>query len=162
MEGNDTQAAEARLGAGEGSATTGTAPVRSGRFSRGWVRFGLHLVEMLLAMGLGMAALEVLLMVVGRPPGYAAHPILQYGLMAVAMAAPMVAWMRLRGHSWSDGIAMSIAMAVPMFAVVLPVELGVAALSAGALMVLAHVLMVAGMVAWMLYRRDLYLHGSHR
>jgi hypothetical protein len=101
-------------------------------------------------------------MVVGRPPGYAAHPLLSYGLMAVAMAAPMAGWMRLRGHSWSEGGAMSLAMAVPMLAVVLPVELGVATIGAGALMVLTHVLMVAGMVAWMLYRRDLYRHGPHR
>jgi hypothetical protein len=70
------------------------------------------------------------------------------------MAAPMVAWMRYRGHYWSDGGEMTAAMLVPMIAPVSLVEMGVAVpgLSEGSLMMLSHVAMIAGMVALMVYR----------
>jgi hypothetical protein len=59
---------------------------------------------------------------------------------------------------------MTAAMLVPMFAVVIPFGLGAAGESPGhsghALMMLAHVAMVGGMVALMIYRRDLYAHGA--
>ena len=59
---------------------------------------------------------------------------------------------------------MTAAMLVPMFALVLPVELGIAlpVLSAHSLVVLAHVAMIAGMVALMVYRWDRYAGGPHR
>jgi hypothetical protein len=77
------------------------------------------------------------------------------------MAAPMVAWMRHRGHSWSDGLEMTVAMLAPMFALVLPVELGVVGLTGHALMMLSHVAMIGGMVALMVYRFDRYAHAAH-
>lgn len=162
MERDNTQAANGRQGLGEVSADARPGSGRSGRRSRPWLRFTQHLVEMLLAMGLGMALLVPVLSVVGLPPGYLTHPLVQYAVMAVAMVAPMVLWMRVRGHSWTEGAQMSLAMVVPMFAVVTPVELGVAALSAGSLMVVTHVVMIAGMVGWMVHRWDVYAHGSHR
>jgi hypothetical protein len=126
-------------------------------------RFTHHLLEMVLAMGAGMAVLGVALAVLGEPPGYA-NLFVQYGLMGVSMSAPMVAWMRCRGHSWSDGGEMAAAMFVPMFALVVPVELGVSryvpGLSEGSLMMLSHVAMIAGMAVLMIYRRDRYAHGS--
>jgi hypothetical protein len=105
--------------------------------------------------------------VLGEPPGYA-NLLLRYGLMGAFMSAPMVAWMRYRGHQWSDGLEMTVAMLAPMFALVLPVELGVARyvpeLSEGSLPIFSHVAMIAGMVVLMIYRFERYAHGarSHR
>jgi hypothetical protein len=125
----------------------------------GW-RFTRHLLEMVLAMMAGMIVLGVALEVLGEPPGYA-NLLVRYGMMGAFMAAPMVAWMRHRGHSWSDGLEMTAAMLVPMLAPVLPVELGVAGhvpgLSEDSLMMLSHVAMIGGMVALMVYRWDRYV-----
>ena len=125
----------------------------------GW-RFTRHLLEMVLAMMAGMAVLGVALWALGEPPGYA-NLLVEYGLMGAFMAAPMVGWMRFRGHSWRDGGEMTAAMLVPMVAPVLPVELGVAGyvpgLSEDSLMMLSHVAMIGGMVALMVYRWDRYV-----
>ncbi len=131
------------------------------RLGAGW-RFARHLLEMVLAMMAGMAVLGVAIGVLGEPPGYA-NPLVEYGLMGASMVAPMVAWMRYRGHSWSDGLEMTVAMLAPMFALVLPVELGVAVpgFSEGSLMMLSHVAMIGGMVVLMIYRFDRYAHGAH-
>jgi hypothetical protein len=129
----------------------------------GW-RFALHLLEMVVAMIAGMAVLGVAIGLLGEPPGYS-DLLARYALMGAFMSAPMVAWMRYRGHPWSDGMEMTAAMLVPMFALVIPVELGVAGyvpgLSEGSLMVLSHVAMIGGMAALMLYRFDRYVHGPH-
>jgi hypothetical protein len=144
----------------------GTAsPRKAGRARRYLAqgrRFARHLLEMLVAMMVGMAVLGVALAALGEPPGYA-NLLLRYGMMGAFMAAPMVAWMHYRGHSWRDGGEMTAAMLVPMFALVVPVELGVAVpgLSEGSLMLLSHVAMIGGMVAWMVYRFDRYAHGEH-
>jgi hypothetical protein len=53
------------------------------------------------------------------------------------------------------------AMLVPLFPVVLLVELGVVRLTGHALMMLSHVAMIEGMVALMIYRWDRYAHGTH-
>jgi hypothetical protein len=132
--------------------------VRS-RLVSGW-RFTRHLLEMVIAMFAGMAVLGVAIWVLGEPPGYS-DLLVKYGLMGAFMSAPMVAWMRYRGHSWSDGREMTLAMLTPMFAMVLPVELGVVGLTGHALMMLSHVAMIGGMVALMLYRWDRYAHRAH-
>src|SRR3712207_4917827 len=110
---------------------------------------------MVLAMLAGMAVLGVAIWALGEPPGYS-NLLVKYGLMGVFMAAPMVAWMRHRGHSWSDAQEMTAAMLAPMFAVVVPVELGGVGLSGHALMMLSHVAMIGGMVALMIYRFERY------
>jgi hypothetical protein len=147
---------------------TGTVPPRKAGQARrylgaGW-RFTRHLLEMVLAMFAGMGLLGVALWVLGEPPGYS-HLLVKYGLMGAFMAAPMVAWMRHRGHSWADGLEMTAAMLAPMFALVIPVELGVAGyvpgLSEHSLMMLSHVAMIGGMVALMIYRFERYAHGTH-
>jgi hypothetical protein len=128
------------------------------------LRFTLHLLEMVVAMIAGMAVLGMAIWQLGEPPGYS-DLLVRYGLMGAFMSVPMVAWMSYRGHPWSDGLEMTAAMLVPMFALVLPVELGVAGyvpgLSEGSLMVLSHVAMIGGMAALMLYRFDRYTHGPH-
>jgi flagellar biosynthetic protein FliP len=146
---------------------TSTASPRKAGQARRWFRLGAgwrftrHLLEMVLAMMVGMAVLGVALAVLGEPPGYA-NLFVRYGLMGAFMAAPMVGWMRYRGHPWSDGLEMTAAMLVPTFALVAPVELGVAVpgLSEGSLMMLSHVAMIAGMVVLMIYRFERYAHGS--
>jgi hypothetical protein len=122
------------------------------RLGAGW-RFMRHLLEMVVAMFAGMAVLGVALAVLGEPPGYA-NLFVRYGLMGTFMAAPMVGWMRYRDHAWSDGLEMTAAMLAPTFALVVPVELGVAVpkLSDGSLITLSHVAMIGGMVALMIYR----------
>jgi hypothetical protein len=143
------------------------SPETGGRARRylgaGW-RFTLHLLEMVVAMIAGMEVLGVAIWLLGEPPGYA-NLLVHYGLMGAFMSAPMVAWMRYRGHPWSDGLEMTAAMLVPMFALVLPVELGVARYVPGltdhSLMLLSHVAMIGGMAGLMVYRWDRYAHESH-
>jgi hypothetical protein len=151
---------------GEAAGLAGTASPETGgrvrgRLVSGW-RFARHLFEMVLAMMVGMGVFGLALWALGEPPGYA-NLLVRYGLMGAFMAAPMVAWMRRRRHSWRDGGEMTAAMLVPMLAMVLPVQLGVAVpgLSEGSLMMLSHVAMIAGMGALMVYRWDRYVHGSH-
>ena len=145
----------------------GAHPMPAGGRSRrrdraAWWRYTLHLAEMVAAMLAGMALLGVAVAALGALPG-SDRPLVRYAWMGVFMSAPMVAWMRRRGHAWADGAEMTAAMLVPMFALVLPVELGIAlpGLSAHALMVLAHVGMIAGMAALMVYRWDRYTNGAH-
>jgi hypothetical protein len=146
----------------------GAVPPKTVERARWWLRLGAvwrftrHLLEMIVAMMAGMGVLGVTLGVLGEPPGYA-NLLLRYALMGTAMIAPMVGWMRFRGHTWADVGEMTLAMLAPMFALVVPVELGVAVpgLSEESLMMLSHVAMIGGMVALMVYRFDRYAHGSH-
>jgi flagellar biosynthetic protein FliP len=130
-----------------------------GRLLSGW-RFTRHLLEMVAAMVVGMAVLGAAIWALGEPPGYASL-FVEYGLMGASMSVPMVAWMRHRGHAWSDGGEMTAAMLAPMFALVLPVELGVVGLAGHSLMMHSHVAMIGGMIALMVYRWDRYAHGAH-
>ena len=149
--------------AGEAVGHAGAVPAEMG----GWFRhlgaawsFTRHLLEMVVAMMAGMVVLGVALWVLGEPPGFG-NALVEYALMGAFMSAPMVAWMRYRGHRWPDGLEMTAAMLAPMFALVLPVELGVVGLTGHALMMLSHVAMIGGMVLLMLYRLDRYAHWPH-
>ena len=142
--------------------TATVSPRKAGqarRYLGSGVRFTRHLLEMVVAMFAGMAVFGVAIWALGEPPGYS-NLLVKYGLMGVFMSAPMVAWMRHRDHSWSDGGEMTVAMLSPMFALVLPVELGVLGLSGHSLMMLTHVAMIGGMVAMMVYWWDRYAHGA--
>ncbi len=149
---------------GDAAGPAGAAPPEKGGRVRGRLvsgrRFTRHLLEMVLAMMLGMGVFGLALAVMGEPPGYA-NLLVRYGVMGAFMAAPMVAWMRHRGHPWRDGGEMTAAMLVPMLAPVALVEVGVAVsgLSEGSLMMLSHVAMIAGMAVLMLYRFDRYAQG---
>ncbi len=135
----------------------------SGRFraASAW-RLGRHLLEMIAAMMVGMMLLVAGILAFGEPPGYS-NVFVEYGLMGASMSGAMVAWMRFRGHAWWEGLEMTTAMLVPMFAVVFPFGWDTAGGTSGqsdhALMMLAHVAMIGGMVALMLYRWDRYTHG---
>jgi flagellar biosynthetic protein FliP len=140
------------------------SPKSDARFRRylgaGW-SFTRHLLEMVVAMMAGMVVLGAAVGLLGQPPAYADNALVEYALMGLFMSAPMVAWMRYRGHSWTDGMEMTAAMLVPMFALVLLVELGVVGLSEHSFMVLSHVAMIGGMAALMLFRPDRYVYGAH-
>jgi hypothetical protein len=170
MNSNRTGSTEAASNAGMGEAAEPSSTVSPGkagqarrRLVSGW-RFARHLLEMVVAMMAGMGVLGVALATLGEPPGYA-NLFVQYGLMGVSMSMPMVAWMRYRGHSWSDGGEMVAAMLLPMFALVVLVGLGVSryvpGLSEDSLMMLSHVAMIGGMVVLMIYRFGRYAHAAH-
>jgi hypothetical protein len=143
------------------TAPSATARRAGGRLAMGW-HFVRHLLEMVLAMMVGMGFFGLALWVFGEPPGYS-NLLVEYGLMGAFMAATMVGWMRFRGHSWRDGGEMSAAMLVPMLAPVALVDLGVAVpgFTEGSLMLISHVAMIGGMVALMLYRFERYAHASY-
>lgn len=166
MNPNNTESIETVTPAGMSDAAglAGTASPEMGgrlrgRFLSGW-RFTRHLLEMVAAMLAGMAVLGAAIWVLGEPPGYSIL-LVEYGLMGASMSVSMVAWMRHRGHAWSDGGEMTAAMLFPMLALVVPVELGVVGLAGHSLMMFSHVAMVGGMVALMVYRWDRYTHGAH-
>ena len=125
-----------------------------------------HYAEMVVVMFLGMAVL-------GPPAGLALDgldsswselrtdaPALMLLLMAFTMTAPMVAWMRWRGHSPRANAEMAMSMIVPTLAAV--ALLGAGALrDTGALLLIEHALMLAGMLAVMLRRPDEYSGHHH-
>jgi hypothetical protein len=114
--------------------------------------FARHYAEMVAAMYLGM----LLLIPVGAI-GVELHDdaTLMLSAMAVTMTAPMVAWMRYRGHGWAACTDMTAAMLVPTLGVL---ALGWIAVveDAGALMAVEHVLMLPSMLVAMLLRRSEY------
>jgi hypothetical protein len=122
-----------------------------------------HYAEMVVVMFLGMAVL-------GLPAGWALQalgsswadlqdqaPAAMLLLMAATMTLPMVGWMRRRGHGWGPTNEMSASMIVPTLAVI---ALGGAGLMSdvGTMLVVEHVLMLAGMLAVMLMRPEEYSH----
>jgi hypothetical protein len=123
--------------------------------------FVVHFAEMWFAMMLGMAAFMILRVVLNARDSTALLDAtsveFQVG-MAVFMAAPMAAWMRLRGCRWRECAEMTAAMMVwSGGAVVLRVlELRDALLWLGTNQ---HALMLVGMLAIMLYRREHYTRG---
>jgi hypothetical protein len=123
--------------------------------------FVVHFAEMWFVMMLGMAVFMVLWIALSTRVSTAllnATSIeFQVG-MAVCMAGPMVGWMRLRAGSWRECAEMTGAMMVSTGAtlVLRALELG------DALRWLAtnqHALMLLGMLATMLYRRERYTSG---
>ena len=119
--------------------------------------FARHYVEMVIVMFVGMALLwaPADLVVDTKPTG----AIL--ATMAFTMTAPMVAWMRWRGHRWQPTLEMAGAMVVPTLAM-LALLAGDVVTDAGALLGAEHVVMLAAMFGVMLARRDEYSHhGAH-
>jgi energy-converting hydrogenase Eha subunit A len=148
-----------------GHAAVVAAPAHSQHASKGpsaW-RFLRHLGEMVLAMWVGMALFGGLRAVLaGTGPGDALSDHFNFRLVAMAlfMAAPMVALMRVRGHSWERAAEMAAAMVVPVLAVCLVAH--VTDLSDAAVSASSHVLMYVGMLGVMLARYPEYAHaGPH-
>jgi flagellar biosynthetic protein FliP len=117
----------------------------------------MHLAEMIAAMVAGMVvlggALEGLLALAGASLSHASAP-LAATVMAFNMTAPMVLWMRYRGHPSRHSAEMAASMIVPT-AVVIGLY-AVSAIASGTVLLAQHVVMIPAMVAVMLWRYDHY------
>ena len=81
-------------------------------------------------------------------------------LMAATMTAPMVAWMRYRGHGWPASADMAAAMFAPTFGLIALLWSGLVE-DIGTLFAIEHVVMLPAMLAVMLLRRDEYTGAVH-
>lgn len=125
-------------------------------------RFALHFLEMVIAMGIGMAIFgQVKTALVGL--GYIAlldRTSLDYQVwMNLFMVVPMVLWMRARGHMWRHGIEMGAAMIIPTACILLLCRAGVTDVLPWFTTSLTSIVMFAGMLGYMLYRREMYTSG---
>jgi hypothetical protein len=129
--------------------------------------FTRHYAEMLLAMFLGMFALGMPLAALLGAAGVDVSawrtdsPELLLLAMAAVMSAPMVAWMRYRGHGWAPAWEMTASMFVPSLAAIALLWAG-AVEDSGALLAIQHVGMFPSMLAAMLLRRDEYTGHVHQ
>jgi hypothetical protein len=125
------------------------------------LHFIRHYVEMLIAMLLGMfvlgGAFVVLFGALGIDVGdwrSDATELLLLG-MAFTMSAPMVAWMRYRGHGWTPAWEMTAAMFIPSVAAIALLWTGTVQ-DSDALLTIQHTAMFPAMLAVMLLRLDEY------
>jgi deazaflavin-dependent oxidoreductase (nitroreductase family) len=131
-----------------------------------WRPFVRHLVEMIVAMLLGMAVLGAAVSLFFALIGHS--NVLHYAglrglLMSGYMTVGMALWMRHRGHGWLSVGEMAAAMFVPYAALIGPFAAG--SIPAGQFLGVMHVLMLPCMVAVMLHHREEYsrdhrLHAS--
>jgi hypothetical protein len=129
------------------------------------LRFLRHYLEMVLVMIAGMlvlgSALALPAAALGAGPSELSReaPAVVLLGMGFSMTAPMVWWMRRRGHSRAATREMAGAMIVPTLAVVALLALGVDDI--GDLLGIQHVAMFPSMLAVMLLRRQEYSHAAH-
>lgn len=117
-------------------------------------RFARHYAEMVIAMFAGMFVLgAVASAFIDLDALRDDSPTLMLLGMAFTMTAPMVAWMRYRGHGWAPCADMTAAMFLPTF---LAIALGAAGMGLGGQMAVEHSLMFPAMLVAMLLRRDEY------
>ncbi len=138
-------------------AETGLDGWRGGR-TRQFLR---HLLEMTLAMMLGMCILgmafrgiHLALFGTGFDDAWHDHTELVVFAMTFNMTLPMVAWMRHRGHSWERSAEMGATMFMLAFALLVPFWLGV--ISSHVVLPMEMALMIPTMILVMLYRVDDY------
>ena len=126
-----------------------------------------HYAEMLAAMFLGMAVLGMpVLMALGAAGVSSAElrsdaPALLLLGMGVSMTAPMVAWMRYRGHGWAASNEMAASMMIPTGGVIVLLGAGLVD-DVGTLLAIEHVVMLPSMLVAMLLRREEYSHAHGR
>jgi len=125
------------------------------------LHFTRHYAEMIAAMFLGMFVLGGALVLALAPIGIDvgswrddAPALLLLG-MAFTMSAPMVAWMRHRGHGWAPAWEMTASMFVPSVAAIALLEAGTLDDTHAAMMI-QHVAMFPAMLVVMLARLDEY------
>jgi hypothetical protein len=123
-------------------------------------RFGLHYLEMVVAMMVGMPFFFMLRNVIPASSSYAAvfvrGTILFDLAMVVVMTVPMVVWMIVRGHGWRHSAEMAFAMSAPMVAVIALRLLLASDIYLPWLRQVGYNGMFLGMLIAMLYRRDHY------
>ncbi len=125
-------------------------------------KFVLHFLEMAIAMGVGMAIFAPIKGALVSQ-GYTAlldtsSLDFQVG-MNLFMVVPMVLWMRVRGCGWRHGAEMGGAMIAPTACVLLLCRLGVTDVLPWFTTSLSGPAMLLGMLAIMLYRREIYTGG---
>jgi hypothetical protein len=124
-----------------------------------------HYVEMVVVMFAGMIVLglpgEAALRAMGSGTSELRTdaPALVFLGMATTMTAPMVAWMRYRGHRWQPTLEMAASMIIPTLVAI--ALLATDAAGFNALMGLEHVAMLLGMLVAMLLRVDEYAGHHH-
>ena len=128
-------------------------------------RFTRHYLEMLVSMFVGMAVLWLPASMALSTAGMSSAelrdaPALMLLVMAVTMTAPMVAWMRYRGHGWAASAEMAAAMFIPTFGVIALLWAGLVD-DMGALLAVEHVAMLLAMLGAMLLRREEYSSALH-
>ena len=121
------------------------------------VHFLRHLLETLVAMMVGMivgGAIFTSALGITVEEAIQDHSVAFVAVMAFSMTAPMVAWMRYRGHHWDRSLEMGAAMiapAIPLCAV------GLAGVITGSICGLYCFFSVVAMVGVMVYRRNEYV-----
>jgi glyoxylate carboligase len=125
--------------------------------SRSIKRFSLHYLEMVVAMIVGMIVLGGASEALLDLPDETAVNLVE---MAIAMTAPMVVWMRFRGHSWRLCNEMAAAMLVPAAGALIALGTGIVT-DEMSLLVFEHVAMFVGMLLAMLLRFDEYAGHHH-
>jgi hypothetical protein len=128
-------------------------------------RFFLHLLEMLLAMMVGMGIFHLLVKQIPATSSLATladkQTVLHIAMMAIFMTVPMLTWMILRGHGWRHSLEMGVAMLAPVAVIYLLCTLGLVEYLpwlAGAGGTAMHL----GMLAAMIYRRNHYTSKANR
>ncbi len=119
--------------------------------------FARHLIEMVVAMLVGMGVVAALASVAFVAAGSslgAQSGAFRVMLMGASMTAPMVAWMAHRGHPARQSVEMAGAMLAPSAVAAVLAAGGV--LGAGAALAVQHAVMVPAMLAVMLWRYDAY------
>jgi hypothetical protein len=131
----------------------------------GWTavrRFGLHYLEMVVAMAVGMIVLAPVWSWAGGLFGWTAaldRADVSSMVMATNMTVAMGAWMKVRGHTWRPIVEMGAAMFLPFAVLLVPLWMGL--IGEDALMTFGHLLMLAGMAVAMLLRPAEYIHHRH-
>jgi hypothetical protein len=137
-------------------AMSGAAAARGRSPWRAWSR---HLAEMMIAMVAGMVvlggALEGVLALAGASLSDASATVMA-SVMAFSMTAPMVWWMRHRGHAVRHNVEMAGSMIVPTAIVLALHWLG--AVAGDSVLLIQHVVMIPAMVGVMLARFEHYAH----
>jgi hypothetical protein len=128
-----------------------------------WHTFIRHLVEMIVAMFVGMAVLGSAVSLVFGLLGHA--NLLHFAglrglLMTGYMTLGMSLWMRHRRHGWRPVAEMAGAMVAPYLLLIVPFSAGW--LSAEVFLATMHLLMLPSMVVAMLYRRGEYSQDHRR
>jgi hypothetical protein len=128
-----------------------------------------HYAEMLAAMFLGMIVLGMPAVAALGAAGVSSAelqadaPAVMLLGMGVTMTAPMVGWMRYRGHGWGASNEMAASMLIPTAGAIGLLGAGLVD-DVGTLLMVEHVVMLPSMLVAMLLRREEYsahAHGQH-
>jgi hypothetical protein len=120
----------------------------------GVLRFLGHFLGIVVAMGIGMWLLDPLWLAV--LPGVGGRVDLYTVVMVTNMAITMVLWMRLRRNGWAAVGEATAAVYLSFLVVLVPFWAG--SISASAMLLAGHGLMLVAVLAAMLRRRTEYTH----